>query len=59
METNESIQNPEDLSPPVYRAAPPSSILKLKYIGIGTLILMLGFAVGIYFCRNLSNAQIP
>ena len=59
METNESIQTPEDPSPPVYREAPPSSILKLKYIAIGTLILILGFAGGIYFSRNLTEAQIP
>lgn len=59
METSKNTQTPEDPSPPVYWEAPTSNFLKLKYIAIGALILILGFAGGILYSHNLSEDQIP
>ncbi|MDP4011036.1 MAG: hypothetical protein Q8P72_02290 [Candidatus Roizmanbacteria bacterium] len=59
MEPNKSTKTSEVSSPSVYWEAPTSNVLTLKYIAIGSLILILGFAGGMYYSRNLSEAQIP
>lgn len=59
MEPNKSTKTSGESSHPIYREAPTSNFLKLKYLAIGAFIFILGFAGGIYFSHLLSEAQIP
>jgi len=56
MEANESSRNLEDESSAhVYSDGHSLNFLTLKYVTISTLILILGFAGGIYFSRSFSK----